>query len=64
MPDIAMCAGWYHTECKTCYRRVAKPAMLQSYIDPPRKSPCKYYLDAEDCYYVKPLVRSRSKQQS
>jgi hypothetical protein len=63
MPDIAMCCGWYHDECKTCYRRVAKPAMMQCYIDPPRKSPCYLYLYIEDYYYVKPHVRRGSKQQ-
>lgn len=64
MPDITMCAGWYHDECKTCYRRITKPAMLQSYIDPPRKSPCKYYLASENYNYAKPTVHRGSQQQS
>ena len=64
MSDITMCAGWYHAECKECRRRVSKPAMQQAYIDPPRKSPCKYYLEIEDVEYGTTNIHSRSKQQS
>jgi hypothetical protein len=67
MADIALCAGWYHPECQDCLRRLTKPAeMWQSYINPPRESPCPLYLDAEywRASHGKPAVRSRSKQQS